>query len=837
MPTMASHALAPNRDWAPHALPATVLVGRLQSSPQGLSDTEARARLAPPESGERGRLAIALAELAEALLEPLQLLLLVVGVLAAIFGELRDAIAIFSVITIVAAVEAISEARAERALRALRELSAPTARVRRGGVVRAVARREVVVGDVLELGSGDLIAADCRVLAAAGLRVGEAALTGEPTGAAKDPEPVPVDAPLADRSSMVYAGTAVLAGAGTGLAVAVGAESELGRLGRLVAEAKEPPTPLQRTMRELARTSLVVALLACVLVPVLGALRGQPFRQMLLDGLTLAFATIPEELPILVTVLVAVQGIRLARRGVLLRKLRAAEAVGAATVLLSDKTGTLTENRLRLIHVEGERTHVLAAAVAALGGAGTQDPLDRALLPPGGGTVPHGVARRFPFDPRRGRESAAWTDGEGTYVAVKGAPERVLAECAIASAERERVLEHASELAREGLRVIAVACRTMGAIPRSWQDAERDLSLVGLAAFADPLRAGVRDAVSTLARAGVRTILITGDHPATATSIARQAGLVAGPALQGGDALGALSDGELSAHLSSETVIARASPADKQRLVRVLQGAGEVVAVTGDGVNDAPALAAADVGIAMGARGTDLAREAADLVLTDDAYPTIVTAIAGGRGLATQLRRAVAFYLGAKVALVATIAVPLALGLPSPFGPAEIVLLELFMDIGASVAFTSEPVDAETMRNPPRDPARRFLDRAEISAIALTAASLVAATLPAYLLVRPLEGAAAGGATALVAWLLSNSAIAWSLRTHPGQNMARNVAFPAWALAAALTAMIFALTPAAAALGLKQLHAPALALAVAAAAAGTALAAVGRRALSLSHRL
>jgi Ca2+-transporting ATPase len=597
-------------------------------------------------------------------------------------------------------------------------------------------------------------------------------------------------------------------------------------------------TPLQRAMRELARGALVLAVLASVLVPLLGALRGQPVRKMLLDGLTLAFATIPEELPILVTMLVAVQGLRLARRGVLLRKLRAAEAIGGVTVLLTDKTGTLTENRLRLEHVEGEHTlRVLDTAVAALGDAAPQDPLDRALADAPRGPAPPGVARRFPFDPQRKRESAAWTDGEATFVAVKGAPEQVLAVCAIADADRRIAVERVSEFARSGLRVIAVAARLMDRAPRDVEDAECDLSLVGLAAFADPLRPGVHDAVSELDRAGVRTILVTGDHPLTAEAIARKAGLRAEEVLLGGAALAQLDDQQLAARLTGDAVIARATPADKLRLVALLQDSGEAVAVTGDGVNDAPALAAADVGIAMGARGTDLAREAADLVLTDDAYPTVVAAVAGGRGLATQLRRAVAFYLGAKVALVAVIAVPLALRMPSPFGPAEIVLLELFMDLGASVAFVSEPVDPDAMTRPPRDPARRFLDQPETTAIALTAAALTTAALPAYLLVRPLAGTAAASAAALAAWLLAHAAIACSLRAHPRQDLSLNLAFPAWGLAATLTAAVFALTPAAGALGLKPLSASAVALTAAAAIAGGAVAAISRRALSISHRL
>ena len=474
-------------------------------------------------------------------------------------------------------------------------------------------------------------------------------------------------------------------------------------------------------MAELARAALFVAVTACVVVPLVGVLRGQPAREMLLNGLTLAFATIPEELPILVTVLVAIGGLRLAQHGVLLRRLRAAEAVGAMTVLLADKTGTLTENRLEIEHIDGDRERVLTVAAAAHGAAAAQDPVDRALVDAAGERAPSERLGRYPFDPVRKRESAVWRDPDGAWVAAKGAPEAVLDACAMTETERASVLARVAQLAEDGLRVIAVAERHDAGVPRDAAHAENELTLVGLAAFRDPLRPGVRDAVAELAHAGVRTIVVSGDHPATVAAAAREAGVDGPEVLHGGAALDALDDDELAERLRGEAVIARATPEDKLRLVRVLQDRGEVVAVTGDGVNDAPALAAANVGIAMGARGTDLAREASDLVLVDDAYPTIVGAVAGGRGLASQLRRAVAFYLGAKIALVVVVAVPLALGLPAPFHPVHIVILELFMDVGASVAFVSEPPAPGAMDRPPRDPARRFLDDTQLSAIGLTA--------------------------------------------------------------------------------------------------------------------
>jgi Ca2+-transporting ATPase len=821
-----------------HAEPLAALWERTGSRPDGLTPEEVARRPGTAAARpQRSPAAAVFGEVLESVVEPLQLLLVAVGVLSAIFGELRDAIAIFVIIALVAAVEAISEVRAKRALRALRDLSAPNALVRRAGAVRTIPVDELVIGDVLLVEAGSLVAADARVVEADGLATDESRLTGEPVAAAKGPEPVDAGAPLAERSSLLHAGTAVVAGVGEGVVVALGPDTEIGRLGRLVAGAREPPTPLQRAMAELARAALIVAVAASVLVPLIGVVRGQPAREMLLDGLTLAFATIPEELPILVTVLVAIGGLRLAQRGVLLRRLRAAEAVGAMTVLLADKTGTLTENRLAIERIDGERERVLAAAAAAHGAAAAQDPVDRALVEAAGERASSERLARYPFDPVRKRESAVWRDPRGAWVAVKGAPEAVLDACAMSDAERTSVLGRVARLADDGLRVIAVAERHVVTAPRDAADAERELAFAGLAAFRDPTRPGVGEAVAELAHAGVRTIVVSGDHPETVAAAAREAGVRAPAVLHGGAALDALDDDELAERLRGEAVIARATPEDKLRLVHVLQDRGEAVAVTGDGVNDAPALAAANVGIAMGARGTDLAREASDLVLVDDAYPTIVGAVEGGRGLASQLRRAVAFYLGAKIALVTVVAVPLALGLPAPFHPVHIVVLELFMDVGASVAFVSEPPAPGAMDHGPRDPARRFLDGTQVSAIALTAAALTAAVLPTFLVVHAEWGADMAVAAAVAGWLIAHVGIAWSLRARPRLPLRRNVAFPAWAIVAVAAAVALSLTAAGATLGVDPLTASAARITLAVAAGGVAIAAAGRAGLSLSRRL
>jgi len=338
----------------------------------------------------------------------------------------------------------------------------------------------------------------------------------------------------------------------------------------------------------------------------------------------------------------------------------------------------------------------------------------------------------------------------------------------------------------------------------------------------------VPEAVKTLRGAGVATIVVTGDHPRTAAAVAGRAGLDGTQVLLGGSPLGLLDEQTLGERLRDGAVVARATPADKLRIVRVLQARGELVGVTGDGINDAPALAAANVGVAMGRRGTDLAREAADLVLTDDAYPTIAAAVAGGRTIASQLRRAVAFYLGAKLALVASVAVPLALGLPAPFRPVHIVLLELFMDLGASVAFVSEPAAPGAMRRPPRDPAARFLDRVEVSAILTAALALFAGVATSYFVVRGADGTAAAMTAAVAAWLVGHTVVAWALRARPGLPLRANPAFPAWALAAATTGVVLAGSPAGRLVGLEALALPAWGVVVGSVAAMAVIAALGR---------
>src|SRR6266536_3202383 len=378
--------------------------------------------------------------------------------------------------------------------------------------------------------------------------------------------------------------------------------------------------------------------------------------------------------------------------------------------------------------------------------------------------------------------SRLWQAPDGLEVLAKGAPEAILAACRLGGAEQGRIRAEVDRLADKGLRVIAFARGRPDAAPRTAEQAERELGFVGLAAFDDPLREGVPEAVKTLRGAGVATIVVTGDHPRTAAAVAGRAGLDGTQVLLGGSPLGLLDEQTLGERLRDGAVVARATPADKLRIVRVLQARGELVGVTGDGINDAPALAAANVGVAMGRRGTDLATEA----------------------------------------------VPLALGLPAPFRPVHIVLLELFMDLGASVAFVSEPAAPGAMRRPPRDPASRFRDRVEVSAILTAALALFAGVATSYFVVRGADGTAAAMTAAVAAWLVGHTVVAWALRARPGLPLRANPAFPAWALAAATTGVVLAGSPAGRLVGLEALALPAWGVVVGSVAAMAVIAALGR---------
>ncbi len=828
------------RTWHAHSRDGVLATFSTDAS-RGLSSEEARARaerfgvnaLRAPRQEPWWEKAL------ESIREPLQLLLVAVGIVYFLLGEIEDAITIVVVIAAVTVIEVATELRAKRAVAALSALGAPTATVIRDARPARMPTVELVPGDIVLLASGDRLPADVRLLETAALRVDESSLTGESVPVVKDGAvSLSVDIELGDRRTMAYAGTLVTAGRATGVVVATGRATELGRVAGLTDEARQQQTPLQRGMRELSGRLVWVALGVSVLVPLLGVvLAGLPVQEMVLTGLTLAFATIPEELPILITIVLGIGSFKLARRGAIVKRLAAAETLGSVSVVATDKTGTLTENRMRLAEmiVAGRRvsseqaiatrdvrrlleTGVLASdAQATRSDGGVEfigDPTETALLvaaQEAGLSVDVirnsvRVLEGHPFDDDRKRMSVVVERDGGHVLLLKGAPESVLADSvAVArdgqtepldAAGREALRARADSMAARGLRVLALAERTLASNERTDRiaaEAETDLTVIGLIGLEDPPRTEAPEAVRSLTAAGIRVLMLTGDHPTTAAAIAERVGIDGGRAVRGRD-LDGLSGEALAALVATTPVFARITPEHKLRVVRALQSQGEIVAVTGDGVNDAPALREAAIGVAMGHKGTDVAREAADIVLADDNLATITAAVRAGRTLYANLRKAVRFYLAVKVALVTASLAAVVLHLPVPFEPVQIILMELFMDIGASTTFVIEPPEDDVMARPPRDPRRPFMDRSMQFGILAGGLSLGAAVLVAYVFawsqgLNQVQAQTAAFAT----WMLGHVVLAAHMRaewTSVVRMIGSNRAYVVWAAAAILVVVV-----------------------------------------------
>jgi Ca2+-transporting ATPase len=779
----------------------------LVGASRGLSSAEAAARRS---GGGRDRArespwrALA-AHLRTSLTARLVLLLVAAALIYAVAGDLRDAGVILAVIAVVVGVEAWTQWRASRAIASLTVLSAPRALVWRDRKLHEVAPEALVRDDVIMLSAGSRVPADARLIEAEELLVDESLVTGES-------QPV-THGVGAGEVAELKAGTHVLRGRGAAVVTAVGVDSTLGRVAGLVTESERQQTPLQARMTRLARRLMIAAIAGSVLVALVGLLRGQPVRDMVLSALTLAFATIPGELPVLVVIILGLGSVGLVRRGVIVRRLSAAEALGATTLVCTDKTGTLTQNRISLTAVvtaaevvesrpgapaqqdRVKRLARLACEPAAAGDSRLADPIDMAVFHATDADWPEPLAR-FSFDSDR-RLASGLTQVYGELVlGVKGAPEAVLVRAArwrstaglepLDSELKTQVAATAAELTAGGVRVLAVASRVLGdAVGAGPSALERELVFEGLLAFSDPLRAEVPGAGRDLQRAGVAVAMVTGDQPGTAAAIARSAGL-GGPVFIAAQTK-AWTDAELVQRMTSGCVVARARPEDKLRIVRAATEAGEIVAVTGDGINDAPALEAASIGVAMGRDGSDVAREAADVVLTDDSFATLARATAESRRLYENLRKAVRYYLAVKLALVAVTLVMALTGRPLPFSPVQIVILELFMDLGASVAFVNQAAETDEMRRRPRDPRARFLDRPMMIGIASGALTLAILTGVLYAAALPGLGVSGARTLALVGWLTGHAAlgIAMSSERRPlvPRDLLGNPALLAWAAA------------------------------------------------------
>lgn len=665
----------------------------------------------------------------EEVVEPMILLLLVVGVVYTVFGSWQDALTIFSVIFVLVFVEIWNEYRAKKAISALSELAAPKTRVLRDGTIIEVETEKVVPGDLLVFIAGTRVAADCKLKVSYDIQVDESALTGES---------LPKEKKIGDE---VYAGTLIVSGEGKGEAHETGNNTRFGKISTMAQAIKPPKTPLQLSMKALSKTLAYVAIFFSVIIPTIGILRLGPqnltqqnVSQLILTGLALAFAAIPEELPIIITMILGLGSYRLSKKGFLVKKLKAAETLGDATVIVTDKTGTITENKMRVVQVypRKEETKVLEAAAAALTEI-SLSPTDKAVLQRAqelGAMADFGkIVRERGFEINKPTKSVLRDKDGILFLSTVGAPEEILD----SSDKNGPLSEELSEETAKGRRVIAVANRTVSAEEGDmlFSKLEKDWDLVGLVSMEDSPRQGVKETIESISRAGIRTIMVTGDHPQTARYIAKSVSIPSQRVLTG-DELDGLSEEDLQKIVKETSVFARTTPEDKYRLVKALHANNEVVAVTGDGVNDTLALKGADVGIAMGIKGTDAAKEAADVVLTDDNFVNIGQAVFEGRKFFDNLRKGLKYYLAIKAALISLLFIPSALGLPLPLAPIQIIVLELFMDLAASAGFVTEPPELTIFSRKPRDPKARFPDQKMIIDLGVCATLLFSAVMIAY---------------------------------------------------------------------------------------------------------
>jgi calcium-translocating P-type ATPase len=606
--------------------------------------------------------------------------------------------------------DVVTEYRGDRALEALRDASAPRARVRRDGEVDDINAADLVPGDIVLMRAGDVVPADLRVLRAERLLVDRSALTGESVPETSTPDPDAPDAPLADRRSMAYSGTSVVGGRGEGVVIAIGRASEVGRIAGGLSDRGRRRSPLQLELDRLVRILLGVAIGLIVIVTGLGFLRGQELGANLLAGISAAIAAIPEEPPILLAVILGLGAYRLLKRGVLVRRLNAEETLGAIDLIVTDKTGTLTRNRLDVASVtapegaldDATRLEILGEALRAEDDAwvraeGTTPGSFTASLAReiegSGGDARLDPADLLDAEPAESNHPVSRTRSRGPNGVVElaiGAPESIRDLASIPEGERAWWHEQLEARAVKGERLVALARRTDGG---DWQ-------VRALIGFADPLREGIREALHTARDAGIEVIVVTGDHPATAAAIAAEAGLDR-ERIVVGERLAAMDDAELTAALRDLQVVARSNPDQKERLVRLARATGRTVVVTGDGVNDAPALSRADVAVAMGS-GTAVAREAADLVLGDDSFATLLYGLSEGRRIVDNVQKGLIFLVSTHVALLGFILIATIYGFGQPLLPIQILWLELFIDVSASVAFELEKPEPDLMRRPPR---------------------------------------------------------------------------------------------------------------------------------------
>jgi Ca2+-transporting ATPase len=770
-----------------HSLDVELVVTRLNTDfRHGLSTQEARRRLQQhgPNILQTARKVRWYTVLARQFVDVLIFILLVAAAISVAVGAMADAVTILVIVVLNGVLGFVQEWKAERAIEALQRMLAPHCKVVRDGQERAIDTKELVPGDVVLLEIGDRIPGDLRLVEALDLKVDESSLTGESESVNKGIAPVDGDAPLAERTSVGWMGTAVSNGRARGVVTATGMATEFGRIARLTQTVEREVTPLQRKLAVLGKQLGIFSVAISVVVAVSGWLLGKPMPEMFLTGISLAVAVVPEGLPAVVTITLALGVRAMVRRRALLRRLQAAETLGAATVICTDKTGTLTQNEMTVTHIwlpSGElavtgvgydpkghfeeqghkvdhrrRPDLLALLETGLrcnharitkddrGWHQIGEPTEAALVAAAykaglhPDEKPHTVSE-FSFNSRRKRMTVIEHLREGLVAHVKGAPEVILErsscirdnamERGMTDADRRAATAAYQALAEQGLRTLALARRSLPeGIALDDEHIERELTFLGIVGIIDPPHLEVPDAVRLARSAGIRSIMITGDAPATALSIAQSIGLDAQRAIRGRE-LKAMDDNRLRSALQEDVLFARTTPEDKLRIVTVFQDMGQVVGMTGDGVNDAPALKKADIGIAMGLRGTDVAKGASDMILTDDNFASIIGAVEEGRRQYDNIQKFVRYLLSSNMGEVLAIFVNILLGGPLILLPVQILWMNLVTDGMTAVALGLEPVEKGIMQRPPRAAREPILNRSGILMILLLGGYIGAATL------------------------------------------------------------------------------------------------------------